>query len=146
MRLFITEAAAAWICILSFTTSMMEGSSDDDRLVAYCLLGGTLGSFAYILRGKIYEHDGLAAVVTAFGTNFLIGYIFSPLACDRICWALNTPMSFRICLAISGGIGLFSPWILTNKRISAFMNAISIRELAARIFGFKIDNDKGNPR
>ena len=141
MKLFMIEVAAAWMAGIAITTTYM--TSNDDQIQAYCLCGSVAGSFAYILKQKIYEQDG---VVATFFTNFLIALIFSPFLCDYLPY-INIPVNFRSCLALSGGIGLTAPWILATvfpilgKKIIAGVKAASPRSLVKRLFDLKDRSD-----
>jgi len=61
-----------------------------------------------VLWQKIYERSDVGLILVA---NFLVASILSPFLCDIVISAFGLPMSFRVCLFISGFVAIFGPWI-----------------------------------
>ncbi len=144
MRLLIIELGAAMMASVSMAAISSE-IPDDERLRWYCILGSIAGSLAYINLAKLYATDGVAA--TIFG-NFLLGFIFGPLACETLCPLMTIRISFSSCVAISGGIGLAAPWLYSTflpaigKKILAAVKGMSFKAAILRLFNATSKDDK----
>ena len=141
MPTLVTEAAAGAVTMLA-VASVLDGASDDDRILAYCLCGSFFGSLAHILRFKIYEHDG---VVAAFLGNAIIAALLSPSLCEWSCGGLQIPVKFSSCLFVSGIIGLLGGWIgkevfpLIGEKLKGVAKSLNVIAMLARMWGYKPD-------
>ncbi len=101
--------------------SVVQDAPETDRIIAYCLGGSVLGSWAYILIFKINEHRN---VVGAFLGNAILSFAFSPSICE---WMIPANrLNLRSCMFVSASMGLCSSWIIT-----VFLPEIGLKLLKA---------------
>ena len=104
----LAEQMAAMFFGAITVASVIKDSPENDRIIAYCLGGSVLGSWAYILIFKVNEHRN---VVGAFLGNAILAFAFSPSICE---WILPAErINLRSCMFISASMGLCSSWIIT---------------------------------
>lgn len=117
----LAEQMAAMFFGAVTIASVIQDAPETDRIIAYCLGGSVLGSWAYILIFKVNEHRN---VVGAFLGNAILSFAFSPSICE---WILPAErINLRSCMFISASMGLCSSWIIT-----VFIPEIGLKLLAA---------------
>ena len=113
------------------------------------MCGSFFGSLAYILRFRIYEHDG---IVAAFFGNAIIAALFSPTLVDVICPRTGLVVSFRSCLFISSAIALSVPWFFraiapkVQDKLEHAAGHMNIVASIARVLGYVPDERKSRKK
>lgn len=144
MPTLITEAVALMASGLLVAT-VLDGASDDDRLIAYCQYGSAVGSAVYIFRNKLYEHDG---VLAAFLGNAGIGYLASPLACTLLAKWSGLPINLSFCLFVSGSVALFATWAtvklapIVGSKLESSASGANVRQMLGRVLGMEIPKEQ----
>ena len=105
--LLVEQVAAVFFGAITIA-AVVDEAPETDRIIAYCLGGSVLGSWAYILLFKVNQHRN---VVGAFLGNAILAFAFSPSICE---WILPAGrVNLRSCMFVSASMGLCSSWIVT---------------------------------
>jgi len=125
-----------------------------DEVSDFCAFGAAAGSFASLMRFRVNQDGQVVAaflgspveVIATFAFNWLVALIFSPVVCEIICDNFKLPLKFRVCLAVSGTIGMATPWLfksvlpIIGAKIEAACKLLNPRSIIARILQLKPDD------
>lgn len=143
--LVVDQIAAVFFGAVTIAAVMIEDAPEMDRIIAYCLGGSVLGSWAHILLFKVNQHRNVVAV---FLGNAILAFAFSPSICE---WILPVKaINLRSCMFVSASMGLCSSWIVTNVfpelgiKLLASLKFLRpkllfawMRSIVARLWGFQ---------
>lgn len=140
MPTLVTEAIAVGAAGL-LVASVLEGASDQDRLIAYCQYGSAIGSATYVMRAKLYESDG---VLFAFLGNAGFAFMISPLLCRSIAVWCKIQTDLSLCLCVAGFAAYLATWAtakiapVVGDKLESSARGANVRQILGRVLGMEI--------